>query len=133
MSFGTWQLFGLRFSHCRTGVLVGLALAVVVSLPGLAADAYHKLTDAEIKARLAGMEISDEIHWTEQYMRDGTLKITQMGKARTGQWYVRDGLLCLADGKSEPECKEVWIAGRKVQFRFPGADIPFDAILRKPR
>ena len=35
------------------------------------------------------------------------------------------------DGKTGPECKEVWMAGRKVQFRFPGADIPIEAVIRK--
>src|SRR5262245_37928668 len=56
-----------------------LWLGSFVSL-GLAADNFRKLKDAEIKARLAGMEISDGVHWAEQYMRDGTYKAFHLGK-----------------------------------------------------
>jgi hypothetical protein len=113
------------------GLLGGLVITMVLNLSSSAADAYRKLTDGEIKTRLAGMEISDEVHWTEQYMRDGTLRAIRMGMARTGRWYVRNGLLCLDDGKGDPECKEVWMAGAKIQFRIHGTDIPFEAVLRK--
>ena len=63
------------------------------------------------------MEITDGVHWAEQYMRDGTYKAFSMGKPHTGKWYVRNGELCLVEGKAEPECKEVWVSGSKVEFR----------------
>src|SRR5262249_32921205 len=77
---------------------------------GFAADNFHKLRDAEIKARLAGMEITDGVHWAEQYMRDGTYKAFHLGKPSKGKWFVRDGELCLDEGKGEPDCREVWIS-----------------------
>jgi hypothetical protein len=97
--------------------VVALAFALLSIPQGFAADNFHKLKDADIRARLAGMEITDGVHWAEQYMRDGTYKAFHMGKPSTGKWYARDGELCLVEGKGEPECKEVWVSGSKVEFR----------------
>jgi hypothetical protein len=47
---------------------------------------FRKLKDTEIKARLAGMEITDGVHWAEQYMRDGTYKAFHLGKPSKGKW-----------------------------------------------
>jgi hypothetical protein len=82
-------------------------LGLAVASSGHAADTFRKLKDAEIKARLAGMEITDGVHWAEQYMRDGTFKAFHLGKPSRGKWFVRDGELCLDEGKVEPDCREV--------------------------
>jgi hypothetical protein len=111
---------------------VSLALAVLHTSQGFAADNFHKLRDAEIRARLAGMEITDGVHWAEQYMRDGTYKAFSMGKPHTGKWYVRNGELCLVEGKAEPECKEVWVSGSKVEFRGGASGLPpLEGVLQK--
>ena len=89
---------------------------------GFAADNFRKLKDAEIKARLAGMEITDGVHWAEQYMRDGSYKAFHLGKPSKGKWFVRDGELCLDAGKGEPDCREVWISGNKIEFRGTGLE-----------
>jgi hypothetical protein len=99
----------------------------LVFLPqGHAADTFRKLKDAEIRARLAGMEVTDGVHWAEQYMRDGTYKAYHLGKPTKGKWYVRDGELCLDPGKGEPDCREVWISGNKIEFRGTG----FEGVLQ---
>src|SRR5437773_1295336 len=91
--------------------IAGLAVGVMIASPLGAADSYRKLKDAEIKARFAGMETTDEVHWAEQYMRDGTFKMFSMGKVRSGKWSVRNGELCLDDGTPDLGCKEVWMSG----------------------
>jgi hypothetical protein len=93
-----------------------------VGAPGFAADTFRKLKDAEIKARLAGMEITDGVHWAEQYMRDGTYKAFHLGKPSKGKWFVRESELCMDDGKAEPDCREVWISGNKIEFRGTGLE-----------
>ena len=113
---GTDQLF----MRCALAFALGLTLLAQAH----AADRFRKLTDAEIRARLASMEITDGIHWAEQYMRDGTYKAFDMGKPSKGKWYARGGELCLDDGKAEPDCKEVWMSGTKVDFRQPGSSMP---------
>jgi hypothetical protein len=47
----------------------------------VAADSFRKLKDREIKARLAGMEITDRAHWAEQYLRDGSYRAFHMGQS----------------------------------------------------
>jgi hypothetical protein len=87
-----------------------------------AADTFRKLNDAEIRARLAAMEITDGVHWAEQYMRDGSYQAFHMGKPSKGKWYARDGELCLDAGKAEPDSREVSISGNKIEFRGTGLE-----------
>jgi hypothetical protein len=109
-----------------------LGLALLHTPQGFAADNFHKLRDADIRARLVGMEITDGVHWAEQYMRDGTYKAFHMGKPRMGKWYARNGELCLVEGKGEPECKEVWESGGKVEFRGETSGLPpMEGVLQK--
>jgi hypothetical protein len=104
----------------RVALILGLGLALPLS--GQAADTFRKLKDAEIRARLADMEITDGVHWAEQYMRDGMYKAYHLGKPSKGKWYAKDGELCLEDGKAEPDCREVWISGSKIEFRGTGLE-----------
>jgi hypothetical protein len=101
--------------------LLGSLLGFAIPPQGHATDTFRKLKEAEIKARLAGMEVTDGVHWAEQYMRDGTYKAFHLGKPS-----VRDGELCLDAGKGEPNCREVWISGNKIEFRGTG----FEGVLQ---
>jgi len=102
--------------------VLALGLGLALHSQAHAADNFRKLKDAEIRARLGGMETTDGVHWAEQYMRDGTYKAFHMGKATKGKWYARNGELCLEDGKSEPDCREVWMSGNKIEFRGTGLE-----------
>ena len=115
---------------CPHRLFVRSALALILgTLPSLllAADNFRKLKDVEIRARLAGMEATDGVHWAEQYMRDGTYRAFHMAKPSQGTWYARNGELCLDHGKAEPDCREVWISGNKIEFRGTG----FEGVLQK--
>ena len=115
--------FGAPDSTARYRVvMLALAVAVIPSFSAPAAESFRKLKDAEIRAKLTGMEITDGVHWAEQYMRDGTYKAFHLGKPSKGKWYAKDGELCLKDGKAEPECREVWISGTKIEFRGTGLE-----------
>ena len=68
----------------QTRVLAACALAAAFSSTAswtVAEERFLKLAPGQIKARLAGMEITDGVHWAEQYMGDGTFKAFHMGKA----------------------------------------------------
>ena len=107
-----------------------LRLLSCSSPPALAADSFRKLKDAEIKARLAGMEITDGVHWAEQYMRDGTFKAFHMGKPAQAngrsQWRALP-----RRWQGGAECKEVWVSGNKVEFRGQARDARMEGILQK--
>ena len=108
-----------------------IILLASVAAPVLGADTYRKLSDAEIKSNLAGMEMSDP-HSSEQYMRDGTARVVTMGRRFIGKWRVKDGKLCIDAPKAEDSrCKEVWRSGDKYQFRVEGDPVPYDMTLQK--
>jgi hypothetical protein len=100
-------------------------IAVIASIGGLTAptrgaESYRKLTDSEIKSKLTGMEVSDP-HFSEQYMRAGTVRIVTMGRRIVGKWNVKASQLCIETPNPEDsECREVWRSNDKCQFRVPG-------------
>jgi len=113
-------------------VLLPFVFGLVLFSDGGAADKFRKLKDTEINARLDNMEITDGVHWAEQYMRDGSYRAFHMGKATKGKWYPRGGELCLDDGKGQPQCRELWMSGSKVEFRIPESGLPpFEGVLQK--
>lgn len=116
----------------KIGALVlVMAWGALLAAPAMGEEKYRKLSEREIRAKVAGMEITDDVHWADLLNRDGTFTSYSMGKKRTGKWTTRDGMLCLDDGKEPPECKELWISGAKMQVRVPGDPIPFDIVLKK--
>jgi hypothetical protein len=105
--------------------------AVCIAASVTAAEPYRKLSDSEIKAKLTSMEISDP-HFSEQYMRDGTVRIVTMGRRIVGKWKVKGGQLCIEAPKPEDSrCKEVWRSGDKYQLRVEGDPVPYDVVLQK--
>ena len=94
---------------------------------------FQKLTGAQIQAKFAGMELTDEAHWGEVLERNGTLTITSMGHKSVGKWRIQKGQLCLDTGK-EPGggCYEVWLSGRNVELRNQASSTPLEVVLQKP-
>jgi hypothetical protein len=112
---------------------LGYALVFLasVSVQAIGAETYRKLSDAEVKAKLAGMEMSDP-HSSEQYMRDGTVRIVTMGRRIVGKWRVKDGKLCIeAQRPRTAAAKRFWRSGDKYQFRLEGDPVPYDMTLQK--
>ena len=73
--------------------MVGCALLAASGV--LATETFRKLSGSQIRARLAGMEVTDEVHWRDYYLRDGSFKSRSMGLTRVGKWRVEDDELCL--------------------------------------
>src|SRR3954471_2746439 len=96
-----------------------------------AADAYRALKSPEIKARFAGMELTDGVHWSYVFGPNGRTKSFSLGKPGAGTWRVQKDELCLTGGASESGCHQVWMAGQSVQLRREGS-IPEEGTLQKP-
>lgn len=94
---------------------------------------FQRLTGAQIQAKFAGMELTDESHWGEVFKRNGVLAINSMGHASTGKWRIHNNQLCLDTGE-EPGggCYEVWIAGKNVELRNQTSSLPLEGVLQKP-
>ena len=81
-----------------------------------------KLKGGQIRAKLAGMELTDNVHWRDFYQRNGTVMMsTSMGRKRTGKWLVENDQLCIEFEKEPiPTCYDVWLAGKQVELRREG-------------
>jgi hypothetical protein len=109
---------------------IAIAACLIAIRAAEAADNFRKLSDSEIRSKLAGMEITDDVHWAEQYMRDGSFKGFDMGSATKGTWRVESGELCVDDGTPDSGCREVWISGNKIEFREEGGFV-LEGVLEK--
>src|SRR4051812_12054801 len=74
----------------ETGViLILVAVGALAASNATAAEKFRKLNGTQIRAKLAGMEISDESHWGDVYGRNGTVTTYSMGHKSVGKWSVR--------------------------------------------
>lgn len=103
--------------------IIGLACLAAATLgPSAAAEEkFQKLTGGQIRAKLAGMELTDNVHWRDFYQRNGTVMSTSMGRKRTGKWLVENHQLCIEFEKEPiPTCYDVWLSGKQVELRREG-------------
>jgi hypothetical protein len=93
---------------------------------------FRKLTAGQIRAKLAGMELTDNVHWRDLYQRNGTVTSTSMGRKRTGKWRLERDELCIEFEKEPiPKCYGVWISGKQVELRREGL-LPLQGSLEPP-
>jgi len=111
--------------------VTGLAFLAVVTFgsTAIAAEKFQKLSGAQIRARLAGMEFTDNVHWRDLYQRNGTVTSTSMGRKRTGKWRIDKDQLCIEfETEPVPQCYEVWFSGKEVELRREGL-LPLQGVL----
>ena len=97
-----------------------------------AQDKLQKLSAGQIRGKIAGMELTDEVHWRELYERSGTVTSNSMGRKRTGKWRVEKDQLCIEFDKEPPaKCYEVWMSGKNVELRREGL-MPLQGVLGQP-
>ena len=112
-------------------LLVAALVGIIAAASANAADTFRKLSTAEIKSKIAGMENTDEVHWADLFQKDGTFVSYSMSKKRTGKWFFRNNELCLDNGKEPADCNEVWMSGNKVEYRNQRGAPPLEAVLIK--
>ena len=117
----------------RIGTATMAAVAVAALASGTAAEEkLQKLSAGQIRAKIAGMELTDEVHWRELYERGGTVTSDSMGRKRTGKWRVEKDQLCVEFDKEPPaKCYEVWMSGKKVELRGEGL-MPLQGVVEPP-
>jgi len=64
-----------------------------------AVEKFRHLTGAQIRDRIVGMELGDDVHWRDTFRRDGMLLSLSMGKERSGTWRIENNQLCIDLGK----------------------------------
>ena len=108
---------------------ITLGLALFEAGPVAAADA-RKLNGAQIRAKLAGMQLTDEVHYRLVYERDGTLRSYSMGVKKVGKWVVEKDELCLYLGEDEDGCYQVALSGERIEMTPSGLGGTLDGILQ---
>ena len=117
----------------RLGTAVTAATVVAALASGAAAEEkLQKLSAGQIRAKMAGMELTDGVHWRELYGRGGTVTSDSMGRKRTGKWRVEKDQLCI-EFENEPPANgyEVWMSGKKVELRRQGL-LPLQGVVEQP-
>jgi len=114
-----------------TVAATAVAPLLFLSLAADAAEKFQKLNGSQIRARLAGMEITDEAHWADVFVADGTLTSFSMGRKSTGKWRVQKDELCIDRGADNSNCYQVWLSGKNVELRREGSTIPLEGVLQK--
>jgi hypothetical protein len=117
----------------RLGTAVTAATVVAALASGAAAEEkLQKLSAGQIRAKMAGMELTDGVHWRELYGRGGTVTSDSMGRKRTGKWRVEKDQFCIEFDKDPPaKCYEVWISGKTVELRREGL-MPLQGVIEQP-
>jgi hypothetical protein len=107
-------------------------LAVATSASSVAAEEkFQKLTGAQIRAKVAGMELTDNIHWRDLYQRNGSVTSTSMGRKRTGKWRVDKDQLCVEFEQELPSCYDVLVSGKKAKLQREGI-LPLEVVIEPP-
>jgi hypothetical protein len=99
---------------------------------GEAAGKFQKLSGPQIRARFAGMEMTDGVHFADMFAAGGTLKIFSMGKKKEGTWRVERDEICVDRGKDDGGCYQVWMSGKNVEFRRDGQEATLEGALQRP-
>jgi hypothetical protein len=117
----------------RLGTAATAATVVAALASGAAAEEkLQKLSAGQIRAKMAGMELTDGVHWRELYGRGGTVTSDSMGRKRTGKWRVEKDQLCIEFDKDPPaKCYEVWMSGKTVELRREGL-MPLQGVIEQP-
>ena len=116
----------------RGTAIMAVAAAAVLSSGAAAEEKLQKLSAAQIRSKIVGMELTDKVHWRELYGRGGTVTSDSMGRKRTGKWRVEKDQLCVEfDKEPSAKCYEVWMSGKKVELRGEGL-LPLQGVVEPP-
>ncbi len=114
--------------------LVGFVIALL-AIPAdrsAAESPFRKLSGKEIGSTIIGKQITDDVHWTDTYQKDGKILSLSMGVERHAGWKIEGDQLCLQDYEADG-CYEIWVRGDEVQFRSNGKEIMnLTGIIRAP-
>ena len=111
-----------------------LAAVAVVSfeISPAVAESAKKLSGAQIHAKFAGMQLTDEVHFRDVYERDGTLRSYSMGTKKVGKWAVEKDELCQYFKEPDDGCYEVSLLGGRIEMKPSGLGLTIDGILQAP-
>jgi hypothetical protein len=118
------------------GLAAILAAAMLGSVSheigAVAAGGFQRLSGSQIRAKLAGMQLTDEVHFREVYDRNGTLRSYSMGTEKVGKWVVEKDELCVYFKEADDGCYEVSLSGDRIEMKPSGLGLSIEGILQTP-
>jgi hypothetical protein len=106
--------------------------SISVEVSAVAADNFQKLSGAQIRARVDGMQLTDEVHWRYVYDRDGRLRSYSMGTKKIGKWAIEKDELCLYLKEPDDGCFEVSLSGKRIEMKPSGLGLSLEGVLQTP-
>jgi hypothetical protein len=98
-----------EFRKCLIVALsCGIGGLAVLDAGFVAAENLQKLSGAQIRARFAGRELTDAVHWRTVYERDGTLRNYAMGSKKVGKWSIQGNELSASTCPSRMAAVSRW-------------------------
>ncbi len=86
---------------------------------------YRQLSAREIRARVVGMAVTDDAHWSDHFHPGGVLRAYDLGQLRKGTWKLEGDELCMTRAGRKPttDCFEIWASAEGIQYRRDGVVI----------
>ena len=106
--------------------------SVSFEISPVAAESAQRLSGAQIRAKFAGMQLTDEVHWRDVYDRDGTLRSYSMGTKKVGKWAIEKDELCLYLDEPDDGCFEVSLSGKRIEMKPSGLGLSLEGVLQTP-
>ena len=106
--------------------------SISVGVGAVTAENFQKLSGTQIRAKFAGMQLTDEVHWRYVHDRDGTLRSYSMGTKKVGRWAIEKDELCLYLHDPDDGCFEVWLSGKRIEMRPSGVGLALEGVLQTP-
>jgi hypothetical protein len=117
----------------KTMTIVAAVTLTSISVKGaVVAESAQKLSGAQIRVKISGMQLTDEVHWRDVYDRDGTLRSYADGKKRVGKWAIKRDELCVYFKEPDDGCYEVSVSEGRIEMRPSGLGLGIEGILQTP-
>src|SRR6266567_7071717 len=113
-------------------VTAAIIASISIEAGAIAAETSQKLSGAQIRAKFAGMQLTDEVHFRDVYDRDGTLRSFSMGTKKVGKWAVEKDELCVYFKEPDDGCYEVSLSGNRIEMKPTGLGLSIEGILQRP-
>ena len=114
------------------GVGAVAAPSLLAASPALTAETLKRLSATEVRARIIGRVITDEAHWSDRLLADGTMQSFDIGHPKSGSWRLDGDELCLIRKerkRTTTECFEVWVSKDQIELRRDGVTV-VEGVLR---
>jgi hypothetical protein len=113
-------------------IATATAASISVDVSAAIAENLQKLSGVQIRAKLTGMQLTDEVHWRYVYDRDGALRSYSMGTKKVGKWAIEKDELCLYLKEPDDSCFEVSLSGKRIEMKPSGLGLTLEGVLQTP-